>query len=134
MQRLHPTAVQVLRRANTADPASHSCALARGVLLAGAARSAPPRTSHMTTLNLISPEVLARVDRNELQLFLLLGELRSLAEKRGDPDIVALSEALAGVLRDQMGLLEAIVEALAPEEPPPPRPRTRARARTPRRN
>ena len=89
----------------------------------------------MTTENLISPEVLARVDRNELQLFLLLGELRSLADKRGDEEIVAVSEALAGVLRDQMGLVEAIVEVLAPDEPPAPlrRPRPRPRGRTPRR-
>jgi hypothetical protein len=72
----------------------------------------------MPSPDIVSPEVVARIDRNAMRLFMLLGELRLLASEQRNARTMALSDALSEGLRDQMGLVRGIMDAIVDDVPP----------------
>jgi isochorismate synthase EntC len=86
------------------------------------------RAAAMTEMQLVSPEVLARVHSEQLRLMVLMGEIEREAGVHGNEPLAMRVATLAESLRMHMGLVDAILDALTPDaQRSAPRPRRRRR-------
>jgi hypothetical protein len=71
--------------------------------------------SHPT---IVSPEVLARLQSEQLRILVLLSELQRIAKARKDERLDLVVGPLVESLRSHMGLVDGVLDALVPEGEP----------------
>jgi 3-phosphoglycerate kinase len=64
---------------------------------------------------LVSPEVIARVQSEQLRLIILLSELQRVAKARHDERLDQVVAPLVESLRRHMGLVDGVLDALVPD-------------------
>lgn len=66
--------------------------------------------------NIVSPEVLARLQSEQLKMLVLLSELQRVARSRKDDRLDQVVGPLVDALRSHMGLVDGVLDALLPED------------------
>ncbi len=69
----------------------------------------------MSPPTIVSPEVIARVQSEQLRLLMLLSELQRVAKSRHDERLDQVVGPLVEGLRRHMGLVDGVLDALIPD-------------------
>ena len=72
----------------------------------------------MSQPTIVSPEVIARLQSEQLRLLVLLTDLQRAAKVRHDERLDQVVAALVENLRSHMGLVDGVLDALIPEPEP----------------
>jgi hypothetical protein len=72
----------------------------------------------MTQPTIVSPEVIARLQSEQLRLLVLVTDLQRVAKARHDERLDQVVGALLESLRSHMGLVDGVLDALVPEGEP----------------
>ncbi|MBM4359829.1 MAG: hypothetical protein FJ096_17130 [Deltaproteobacteria bacterium] len=72
----------------------------------------------MSQPTIVSPEVLARLQSEQLRILVLLSELQRVAKARKDERLDQVVGPLVESLRSHMGLVDGVLDALVPEGEP----------------
>ncbi|MBM4373921.1 MAG: hypothetical protein FJ095_02475 [Deltaproteobacteria bacterium] len=72
----------------------------------------------MSQATIVSPEVIARLQSEQLRILVLLAELQRVARTRHDERLDQVVGPLVESLRSHMGLVDGVLDALVPEPEP----------------
>ncbi len=72
----------------------------------------------MSQPTIVSAEVIARLQTEQLRVLVLLSELQRVAKARHDPRLDQIVAPLVESLRSHMGLVDGVLDALVPEPEP----------------
>lgn len=72
----------------------------------------------MSQATIVSPEVIARLQSEQLRILVLLAELQRIAKARHDERLDQVVGPLVESLRSHMGLVDGVLDALVPEPEP----------------
>jgi hypothetical protein len=72
----------------------------------------------MSQATIVSPEVIARLQSEQLRILVLLAELQRVARARHDERLEQVVGPLVESLRSHMGLVDGVLDALVPEPEP----------------
>jgi len=72
----------------------------------------------MSQATIVSPEVIARLQSEQLRILVLLAELQRVARARHDERLDQVVGPLVESLRSHMGLVDGVLDALVPEPEP----------------
>jgi hypothetical protein len=70
----------------------------------------------MSQSTIVSPEVIARVQSEQLRLVIMLADLQRVAKARHDERLDQVVGPLVDSLRRHMGLVDGILDALVPDD------------------